>query len=536
MDVPGEEPRTPGYDNLSKEDQAGSNFSTRCSSVGSNDIRISKAEQEFTPTSTLFGGFGFNELDDESGRNTVSTDAITPALANLSINSDDVTGISGVAQKFSTTDLSEVIKSYSSTRIQSEDTSNVSQDSSDSSYTTNLGIELEWRENSHFRRKGFPQGPSDEDLRKEKERLLALKKEKGIRDDKYIIESLKQFKDEYLRNKHSYPTLEQLKKDKIENADLWQVKPMCKRESYDAVLKGRSTYHCEYNSKQTKNVFNRIDCLLVLIYKLLKHDMTVNIRLVQYAFPGLFVNTSEVEYALEYICRGIGCTRDSLNMFASGKGRVAGDISFKGINIGSYATYCQGGVTIESRDVARTITFDILGHETPLFILLVEKDTIFQRLVEEQIHKRFRCIIVTGCGMPDVAIRILLKKMQQKLNLPVVALVDHNPSGFKNFLTYLCGAENMAHDSLNMRTPDIKWLGLRPSDLKEYGIPDGKYKDQAGLATIMNKDFVKKNQKLGEELANMQSKVEVEGMMSNHLKYLTEIYLPLQLQRWKDWA
>lgn len=56
------------------------------------------------------------------------------------------------------------------------------------------------------------------------------------------------------------------------------------------------------------------------------------------------------------------------------------------------------------------------------------------------------------------------------------------------------------------------------------------------VVTIMNKDFVKKNQKLVEELASMQSKVEVEGMMSNHLKYLTEIYLPLQLQRWKDWA
>lgn len=410
-------------------------------------------------------------------------------------------------------------------------------------------------------------------MRKEKERLRALKKEKGIRDDKDIIESLKQFKDEYRRNKHSYPTLEQLKKDKIEYADLWQVKPMCKREvckkikeiynelmqqensaegySFELqkekeifyveelrcyVLKGRSTYHCKYNIKQTKKVFNRIDCLLLLIYKLLKLDMTVNIRLVQYAFPGLFANTSEVEYALEYICKGIGCTRDNLHMFASGKGRVAGDISFKGTNIGSYATYCQGGVTIESRDVVRTITFDILGHEPPLFILLVEKDTIFQRLVEDQIHKRFRCIIVTGCGMPDVAIRILLKKMQQKLNLPVVALVDSNPGGFRIFLTYLCGAENMAHDSLNMRTPDIKWLGLRPSDLTEYGIPDGKKKVQTELATIMNKNFVKKNQKLGEELANMQSKVEVEAMMSNHLKYLTEIYLPLQLQRWKDWA
>jgi meiotic recombination protein SPO11 len=33
------------------------------------------------------------------------------------------------------------------------------------------------------------------------------------------------------------------------------------------------------------------------------------------------------------------------------------------------------------------------------------------------------------------------------------------------------GSEAMAHDSGSLATPDIKWIGVRPSDLDKYRIP-----------------------------------------------------------------
>ena len=30
---------------------------------------------------------------------------------------------------------------------------------------------------------------------------------------------------------------------------------------------------------------------------------------------------------------------------------------------------------------------------------------------------------------------------------------------------YMSGSKNMSYDSSNLTTPDIKWLGVRPSDL-----------------------------------------------------------------------
>lgn len=34
------------------------------------------------------------------------------------------------------------------------------------------------------------------------------------------------------------------------------------------------------------------------------------------------------------------------------------------------------------------------------------------------------------------------------------------------------GSMNMSYDSSNLTTPDIKWLGVRPSDLDRFRIPE----------------------------------------------------------------
>jgi meiotic recombination protein SPO11 len=45
-------------------------------------------------------------------------------------------------------------------------------------------------------------------------------------------------------------------------------------------------------------------------------------------------------------------------------------------------------------------------------------------------------------------------------------------AGLKILSVYTSGSQNMAYDSLNLTTPNIHWLGVRPSDLEKYNIPD----------------------------------------------------------------
>ena len=68
---------------------------------------------------------------------------------------------------------------------------------------------------------------------------------------------------------------------------------------------------------------------------------------------------------------------------------------------------------------------------TPLgaqFILVVEKEGVFRRLVEDKVWAARPCIVLTGCGVPDLATRALLRALADAMpTLPVYGLADSNP-------------------------------------------------------------------------------------------------------------
>lgn len=77
------------------------------------------------------------------------------------------------------------------------------------------------------------------------------------------------------------------------------------------------------------------------------------------------------------------------------------------------------------------------------FILVVEKEAVFRRLVEDRMWERpgLRCIIVTGCGFPDHATRAFLHYCWRTFNLPVYGLSDWNPFGLTIMLCYRDGSK-----------------------------------------------------------------------------------------------
>ena len=132
------------------------------------------------------------------------------------------------------------------------------------------------------------------------------------------------------------------------------------------------------------------------------------------------------------------------------------------------------------------------------FILLVEKDAAFMRLAEDRFYNRYPCVILTAKGQPDVATRMFLKKVKAELNIPVLGLVDSDPYGLKILSVYMSGSKNMSYDSASLTTPDIKWLGVRPSDLQKYRIPAQcrltmRDSDIKTGRDMLEEDFIKKN-------------------------------------------
>lgn len=278
--------------------------------------------------------------------------------------------------------------------------------------------------------------------------------------------------------------------------------------------------------------------ILQLVHQLCLKSIHVTKRDLFYTDVKLFQDQTQSDAVLDDVSCILGCTRSSLNVVAAEKGVVVGRLMFSDNGDMIDCTKMgMGGKAIPPN-------IDRVGdmQSDALFILLVEKDAAYMRLAEDRFYNRFPCIIITAKGQPDVATRLFLRKMKMELKLPVLALVDSDPYGLKILSVYGCGSKNMSYDSANLTTPDIKWLGIRPSDLDKYKIPEQcrlpmTEQDIKTGKDLLEEDFVKKNSGWVEELTLMvktKQKAEIQALSSFGFQYLSEVYLPLKLQQ-QDW-
>eukprot|EP00466_Bigelowiella_natans_P017188 jgi/Bigna1/43146/e_gw1.73.16.1 len=278
--------------------------------------------------------------------------------------------------------------------------------------------------------------------------------------------------------------------------------------------------------------------VLQLVYELCVRQIHTTKRDLFYTDVKLFEKQDNTDDVLDDVACMVGCTRSSLRVVASEKGIVVGRIIFDeaGDEIDCTKMGIGGKGIPPHTDRITNIRSDAK------FILLVEKDAAFQRLAEDRFYNTYPCIIITAKGQPDVATRHFLKKIKTELNIPVLGLVDADPYGLKILSVYMSGSKNMSYDSAHLTTPDIKWLGIRPTDLDKYGIPEQcrlsmtEHDIKTGKQ-LLKEDFIKKNPEWFKELEHMvrtKEKAEIQALSSFGFQYLTQVYLPQKIAQ-GDW-
>jgi len=100
------------------------------------------------------------------------------------------------------------------------------------------------------------------------------------------------------------------------------------------------------------------------------------------------------------------------------------------------------------------------------FVLVVEKEAVFGRLVSDGFHEECPCVVVTGKGFPDAATRACVAALVAQLGLPAYGLFDYGPFGAAVYLSYvvggkLSGAAAAAQKEPPQATPSLRWLGMR---------------------------------------------------------------------------
>ncbi|KAL0211718.1 hypothetical protein RCL1_005344 [Eukaryota sp. TZLM3-RCL] len=252
----------------------------------------------------------------------------------------------------------------------------------------------------------------------------------------------------------------------------------------------------------------------------------------------LFQDQTASDDMLDDVACLLGVTRTSLHVVASEKGVVVGRLQYT--ENGDFIDCSRmgtGGKAIPPHiDQVTNLQSDAQ------FILLVEKDAAFMRLAEDRFYNKYPCIIITAKGQPDVATRLFLSKLKEELCLPILGLFDSDPYGLKILSVYMSGSKNMSYDSAHLTTPDIKWLGVLPSDLNTYKIPAQcrlpmTDKDLKTGKELLEEDFVKRNPKWVRELEIMiktKEKAEIQALSTFGFQFLTETYLPNKIKA-ADW-
>jgi meiotic recombination protein SPO11 len=278
--------------------------------------------------------------------------------------------------------------------------------------------------------------------------------------------------------------------------------------------------------------------VLQLLHAVLQKNIHITKRDLFYTDVKLFVDQSDSDGVLDDLATLIGCTRSNLHVVASDKGLVVGRLSFEedGDPIDCTKMGVGGKAIPPYIDKITNLQSDAE------FILLVEKEAAYMRFAEDRFYHKYPCIVMTAKGQPDVATRMFLSRLVQELHLPVLGLVDSDPYGLKILSVYLSGSKNMSYDSASLTTPNIQWLGLRPSDLNKYHLPEQCRLDMTpnDIKTgkeLMQEDFIQKNPAWMKELQLMVSskkKAEIQALSSFGFQYITEEYLPRKLRE-GDW-
>lgn len=285
--------------------------------------------------------------------------------------------------------------------------------------------------------------------------------------------------------------------------------------------------------------FEAVWMVLRICYQLLEEGKQATQRELFYRLlseaPNYFQCQSQVNNTIQDVVALLKCSRNSLGILASSKGSVAGRLIIQESN-GEFLDCTNMGTTgqVISGDLKCVQKWRFQSDAR--YILLVEKDAIFQRLQEDKFFHSIPCIIITAKGYPDLASRVFLHQLRCSFPfLPIVALVDWNPAGLAIICTYKFGSIRMGLEA-SKYVCDVKWLGLRSGDLqlipRDSLLPLTVKDNQLG-ASLLSSIMLQNNAQYKQELACMLKsgqRVEIEALYAHGYNFLGR-YISLKLMQ-----
>ncbi|BBL45567.1 DNA topoisomerase VI subunit A [Nanobdella aerobiophila] len=283
-----------------------------------------------------------------------------------------------------------------------------------------------------------------------------------------------------------------------------------------------------------------------LAKKLVERDKTASLREVYYqlkhTIPMLNLNTfekqEESDAVIEDLERAIKAIREQFHIKAEGRGAIYGDIILKDRKRNdewNCAKLGRGGWSVPS-----TIEDVEIGDINADYVLVVEKEAMFDRLIEERFPEKNKAILITGKGQPPRGIRRLVHRLRYEKNMPVYVFTDGDPAGYYIYSVIKRGSMNLSQFSELLATPDAKYIGMTMDDVENYnllkkGAVVGLEEwDIKRLNELQNYPWFKKSkdwQRQFKKMLSLKIKVEQDALAANSLEFVADTYLPEKISK-----
>ena len=273
--------------------------------------------------------------------------------------------------------------------------------------------------------------------------------------------------------------------------------------------------------------------IMETVAKLAKEDAFVTLRDLYYMHITVFHEQTDSNAAVLRVANIIGLTRYDMGIYASPRGLVYGSFFMK----------TPGFPRIDCDRAPQLITHTVVcpgfsvGSRSALCVLVVEKEGIFRRLVEDHFCDRIPCVLITGLGYPPEYVRALVSKASTTLRVPVYGLFDYGPHGIAQHLVYKLGSRGLG---ARYAVPSMQYIGLRGRDINLLHLDTTPFvpSDVSLAQSLMKRPFLALDGavELRRELEQMlqgRRKAELQALFkaANSVRFLAHEYLPARILR-----
>ncbi|MEN3007401.1 MAG: DNA topoisomerase IV subunit A [Candidatus Methanosuratincola petrocarbonis] len=230
----------------------------------------------------------------------------------------------------------------------------------------------------------------------------------------------------------------------------------------------------------------------------------------------------------------LGEPREGFNIFPKERSAIFGDLEIeyttpethKGrrVNLGSNPDGVMVGLSVAQAD--------FLSCKADK-VFVIEKNAVFRRFIEERVYDKFNAILIDTAGQAPRLARLLIRRLNQELGLPVYLLTDADPWGMHIAMVIIRGSANAAH-LRELTTVKAKWVGLWATDIKRFSLPSFPLtKLDEERIRLLEEDMRYRDFEWQSELQEFKKtkrRAELEAFSAHGLTAIVDKYLPKKLK------